>query len=625
MININGYSNSSLKIGGLASGFDTDDLVSKLMSAEKHKAYKLDAQKQTYVWQQEEYRKIIDQMNGFKSKYFDILNKKTNMLTFGASKKVITDSTKSVEIIASNEAKNKTYVINKITSLATASSVTGDKKLVGQITGNLDLDSAALDFAGHGFKVTLDGVTRDITVMNNYENRRDFLTDLQGLLDDQFGEGRIKVDTEDKFLKLSADNSRLTVNSSEGLDLLSRVGVKASAQNVADLQASLDQNFGPSTGFRFSINGTEFFFTGETKLSTVIQTVNSSSAGVIMEYSGVTDKISVTSKQTGASSNVTIQNIYGNFFGETGITGIKEGVHKNGTDAVIYLNDDTDNPVIRSTNTFTADGITFSLKATSQEPVTFTVENDTAGMFDLITEFVNDFNKMIETLEEKLGEKVYNEYKPLNNEQKESMSEKEIELWEEKAKSGILRNDSLLSSLKDKLRSSFSTPVQGLSLSFYDIGIKTSRDVSSFRIEIDEFKLKDAISKDPDQVAALFSKTGEISYSVDLTSEQRTQRTTQIGFAQKVSDIFADYIRTGRDKNNHKGLLIEKAGIKGDTSVYNNAVYKRIEAVEKSIIKTAAWLKGREEFYWRQFSAMEAALSKLYSQSDWLAAQFASK
>ncbi len=48
--------------------------------------------------------------------------------------------------------------------------------------------------------------------------------------------------------------------------------------------------------------------------------------------------------------------------------------------------------------------------------------------------------------------KKYYDYKPLTADEKASLSEEEIELWEDKAKSGLLQSDSTLQSIANAMR-----------------------------------------------------------------------------------------------------------------------------------------------------------------------------
>ena len=95
----------------------------------------------------------------------------------------------------------------------------------------------------------------------------------------------------------------------------------------------------------------------------------------------------------------------------------------------------------RSSNTFTINGFEINLKQPTTAPVTFSSAPDTDKVVESVVKFVDDYNKLIEDLNSKIREPKYRDFQPLSDEQKKDMKEKEIELWEEKAKSGTLRND----------------------------------------------------------------------------------------------------------------------------------------------------------------------------------------
>ena len=64
-------------------------------------------------------------------------------------------------------------------------------------------------------------------------------------------------------------------------------------------------------------------------------------------------------------------------------------------------------------------------------------------MMTKIKEFVTTYNGLIKDFTDQTKESKYRDYAPLTDEQKKDMSENEVKLWEEKAKSGLLRNDSI--------------------------------------------------------------------------------------------------------------------------------------------------------------------------------------
>ena len=109
----------------------------------------------------------------------------------------------------------------------------------------------------------------------------------------------------------------------------------------------------------------------------------------------------------------------------------------------------------RSTNTFQINDFEVTLKQVTAEgapPVTFSSAPDTDKIFDSVTKFVDEYNKLIEDLNKQLREPKYRDFQPLSAEQKKDMKEDEIKQWEDKAKSGTLRNDSTISSMLTQMR-----------------------------------------------------------------------------------------------------------------------------------------------------------------------------
>src|SRR5690606_30389919 len=106
----------------------------------------------------------------------------------------------------------------------------------------------------------------------------------------------------------------------------------------------------------------------------------------------------------------------------------------------------------------------------------------------------------------------YRDYPPLTAEQKKEMDKSDIELWEEKAKSGLLRNDSIIQSTMLSVRQSLYELSAGIEGSFKlitDIGISTekySRGSAGGKLVIDEQKLRQAIADDPEGVMELLFK-----------------------------------------------------------------------------------------------------------------------
>lgn len=174
------------------------------------------------------------------------------------------------------------------------------------------------------------------------------------------------------------------------------------------------------------------------------------------------------------------------------------------------------------------------------------------------------------------------------------MKENDIKLWEEKAKSGILRNDSNIENMLSTLRRAFFDSVEGAGLSLKELGLTTSKDYQEGgKIVFDqildkngnngEARLKKLLKEEPDKVFKIFSQesTSYPSYSADLTLTERQIRNKEEGIFQRINDIFKDYTRTSRSASGKRGILVDKAGIEGTVSAIDNILYKDLEKEKK--------------------------------------------
>src|SRR6056297_1226148 len=610
-------STDTSRISGMISGMDTEKVVEGLLTAEQEKIDSLKQDKQLLEWREEAYRNVLTDINDFMGKHYDILDPESNILSAAGTKEAnlyssLTDISRYAEISVNGDAQLGTYSIDKIEQIATASQTSSTDRVKGAVVGTEDV-RLSKTYTNETFKVTLDGVSRDISVNTT---GADLVSKLNEEFENQFGSNRITASIDgDGMLNFSADNSIIKVSSGEGTDFLSTVGMTSGDQNVVNLNSTLENAFGETESVSFNINGVDFNFTNTTKISTVIDEINNSDAGVKMTYSQVSDTFTMTTTDTGASSEINITNTDGNLFGASSHINITDETVQTGQDAKFYLKGETD-PIYRSSNSFTIDGANYTLKAPTTESIEFTVENNSEEMIEKITSFVSDFNEIYADLQDRLSEKIERDYPPLTEAQREEMTESQIEKWEEKAQSGLLRNDSILSNIMRNLRSAFYDKIDGTTTNFREIGITNSDNYNKFELVVDETKLKAALDKNPEEVMALFNKEEDIDYRPSLSSGDISQRYDEVGFAQRVSDIMNDAVRTRRDASGFKGTLIEKIGVDGDTTEFNNFMTRQMDSIEARIQKAIDKLEDKETRYFDQFTRMERVISRLNAQSE---------
>jgi flagellar hook-associated protein 2 len=222
---------------------------------------------------------------------------------------------------------------------------------------------------------------------------------------------------------------------------------------------------------------------------------------------------------------------------------------------------------------------------------------------------LDKYNEVIAKLNTETKEAKYRDYTPLLDEQKEAMSDKQIELWEEKAKSGLLRSDSILTSALTEMRRSLSSPVTGVTDTKFDtlseIGITTGSYLEDGKLYINETKLKEAITQNGSKVMELFTKSSDSTVS--------TTKFNESGLGQRLYDQIVSSM----------GKITDKAG--SVASLTDNSILgKSIDRMDDEIDRWQDRLSQIEDRYWRQFTAMEQAMNKANSQSSWLAQQFSS-
>jgi flagellar hook-associated protein 2 len=266
--------------------------------------------------------------------------------------------------------------------------------------------------------------------------------------------------------------------------------------------------------------------------------------------------------------------------------------------------------------------VTYTLKGVSSEPVTLEIGEDIDAVVEKIKGFVDNYNEVLDMINGLLSEKRDRDYLPLTDSQKEQLEDDEIKKWEEKAKAGLLRSDSILQNIVSSMRTALYDKVEGTSLSLYQIGISSGSYKDKGKLKIDETKLREALNNNYQEVVKLFTNKSQYSYNESLNDlEKRQTSYGESGLAQRLSDILQDNIRTVRDSNGKKGRLLEKAGMTGDLTEFSNMITSEIDNKSKLIDTLVEKLFEKEEYYYNKFTAMEKMLSQMQNQSTWLTQQ----
>ncbi len=619
-----------MRITGLATGLDTDNMIKQMMKPYVMRVDKMKQDRQIVQWRQDLYRDIIENTNSFKKNYFDILKSDKYMLSSNSIAAFNVDgiTNNSLKVSAGATAKTGDYEVTvkylaepaklegmKNINVVTVASAPFDKNINPK---NEKIETGVNDTLniriGNTVKtITLDSGTSDID--NLVKNVNDKLKDIgiNTLTVDKNADGKMV------FKSTSEDQISIYGNASSVIGAYDNfeISMKGTAK-VTDIIDPL------KTSVSFKINGKDFTYDFKVadKDKTIDQLISdiNSKAGVKMSYSTANKKFSIESNETGASASLSVEDISGDFLNT--LFGVSNKA-KTGKDAEVTVKgpDGTSSTYLKPQNTFEVDGVTYTLNTAGTGTTKFSLTQNIDESFNKIKSFIDDYNKLIDDINKKITEKRQYKYLPLTEEQKKDMKENDIKSWEDKAKEGLIRNDPDLSNMLNSLRRSFFDQVEGTGLSLRDIGLDTSSNyLDNGKIIIDEVKLKEALKTKGDKVAEIFTKksTSYPRYDGSMPNANRTTRYNEEGIFQRINDILEDYTRT----TSGKGVLLNKAGIKGDFTNTNNILSEDLKKRDKRISEMEAKLADRENKYYLQFAQLEKAMERMNSQSAWFAQQF---
>lgn len=543
----------AIRVSGLISGLDTDSIVQELVSAYSTKKEKYEKAQTKQEWKMDAWKTMNSKIYGF---YTSSLSN-MRMSTAYSLKTSSVSNSNIATVKASSSAVNGTQKM-KVNKLASSAYMTGGVVKLSDDkndTGNKKVTgSTALADMGieTGSKIAVNDTEIEIT---------DGMTVNQ--LISKFKDAGINAsfdETNQRFFvnaKTSGAEGEFTItaNNTDGLGALQKLGL-------------------------FAVYTTEKDTNG-----------NSVETAEMQKYQKIVDgEIAATDEQKAVAKEVLDnKSSYAN--------GNSDAARISGQDAEIVLNGAT---FTSSTGTFSINGLSITaMQVTAAgEEVSITTSNDTQGMYNKIKEFLGKYNELIKDMDTAYNAAAAKDYEPLTDDEKKDMSDSEIEKWETKIKDSLLRRDSTLGNTSSALKSLMNTSfeINGKTYSLSSFGINTASyfsadtnekgclhidgDADDATTSGNEDKLMAAINEDPEVVAEFFQKLSSSVYN-DLTKRMSSS---------SVSSIYTIY----NDKQ-----------MSSEYSDYKDKVSKWQEKLEYY-----------EEFYYKKFSAMEKALSKLQSSTS---------
>lgn len=597
----------AVRITGLNSGLDTDSIVQELVSAYSTKKDNIEKKQTKLSWKQDAWKEMNTKIYSFYSKSLTDFKFMSNF--DGMKKTTLSDSTKAT-ITAGTNVTNGTQTL-KINQLATAGYLTGaELKSDGEkYTGKTKLSELGITDKELTFKVgdeekkikvtgsmTINDFTKALNetgVKASFDEKqqRFFINSTESGAEFDFG-----------FVTDSADD--VAVLKKLGLatadDMVALSARQSTEEDIKDLKATNEIR---TSAIQLSgMSETEFdaLSTEEqaTYLEAAIVKKDDEMKGVDTSTKDYKDKSYIQSRM-GEIESAQIENYTEQLKQTDKYAQMKKeyAAKQDASNAIIELNGAT---FEGSSNTFTINGLTITAKGVSESTMTLVTETDVDAVYDKIKGFLNEYNEVIKAMDEAYNAESAKGYEPLTDEEKESMSDDEVEKWEKKIKDALLRKDSTLNSIASSMKVAMakSYTINGKTYSLSSFGINTqsyftasenekgvyhidgNQDDDTSKANAD--KLKAAIASDPDTVAAFFNELAKGVYD-DL---DKRMKSTTLSSAYKV---------------------------------YNDKqMQSEYDSYSDDIKKWQKKLEEMEDYYYDKFSAMESALSTLNSQQSQL-------
>lgn len=277
----------------------------------------------------------------------------------------------------------------------------------------------------------------------------------------------------------------------------------------------------------------------------------------------------------------------------------------DGCDSEIKLNGIT---YTSSLNTYSINGLSITaMQATGDgdtNAITVTTATDTQAIYDKIKSFLTQYNSLINEMTSLYNADTAKGYEPLTDDEKSAMSDSEVEKWEEKIKSSLLRRDDSLESVMNLMTNAMSQPVTIDGKKYYlsSFGIKTlgflnapENQQNAYHIDGDEDDT--ATSGNEDKLMAMINSDPD----------------TVVSFMQQLTTNLYDAI----------GTKMKSSTLSSIYKVYNDKeMASEYSDYTTTIKKWEQKLQDQEDAYYKKFSAMETALSKLQSQTSSLSNLF---
>ena len=649
---------AGVRMTGLASGLDTESLVKQLSDAYQTKVDNAKKKQTKAEWKKEAWASLNTKLMDF---YKGALNTFKSAGTYNS--KLVNGTLNGVKVTANSKAVSGNHKI-QVKSTANAQMWTGHKINTGTYTASsytaitdtskkiselYDKNGYSIQNALNGSSFTVqnaeDGSKVDVNI-NIDENTTvdDLLQDINTQLDGtglkaSMTQGRLTFTNETatettnpatgtatysggRSLMITAANETsakalgLTYDASgKGMTVKSKSEISGNEVNTVsgsafayDKQVNADTDItgssklidlGIAQGTSIKVNGTEIVVDRTTTLDSLASAM--AKTGINASYDTNQGRFYLSSKNTGVENAFTVE----------ADDATLAALGLNLTDGEAGKIDASDASLVyngveytQATNSFNINGLTMDVSSVGGEQ-TFSVDTDVDGIYDKVKSFVKEYNTLITEMNKLYDASSSRGYEPLTSDEKDAMTDEDIKNWENKIKGSLLRRDSTISTLLTSMRTTLNKSVEVTNSD----GTTSRYALSSFGIVTSDYTEKGQLhiqgNADDSDFAGLDDK---LKAAISDNPEALMKTLTTLG-----DEIY----------KNFQSSMKRVVGVRSSLTFYNDLeMDDDIKSYKEDVTSLQKKLQDEQDKYYKQFSSMETALTKLQSQQTYISQLF---
>lgn len=649
---------AGVRMTGLASGLDTESLVKQLSDAYQTKVDNAKKKQTKAEWKKEAWASLNTKLMDF---YKGALNTFKSAGTYNS--KQVNGTLSGVKVTANSKAVSGNHKI-QVKSTANAQMWTGHKINKGTYTASsytaitdtskkiselYDKNGYSIQNALNGSSFTVqnteDGSKVDVNI-NIDENTtvddllQDINTQLNGTgLKASMTQGRLTFTNETATettdpatgtatyssghsLTITAANETsakalgLTYDASgKGMTVKSKSEISGNEVNTVsgsafayDKQVSADTDItggsklidlGIAQGTSIKVNGTEIVVDRTTTLDSLASAM--AKTGINASYDTNQGRFYLSSKNTGVENAFTVEADDATLAALGLDLADGEAGKIDASDASLVYNGVE---YTQATNSFNINGLTMDVSSVGGEQA-FSVDTDVDGIYDKVKSFVKEYNTLISEMNKLYDASSSRGYEPLTSDEKDAMTDEDIKNWEDKIKGSLLRRDSTISTLLTSMRTTLNKSVEVTNSD----GTTSWYALSSFGIVTSDYTEKGQLhiqgNADDSDFASLDDK---LKAAISDNPEALMKTLTTLG-----DEIY----------KNFQSSMKRVVGVRSSLTFYNDLeMDDDIKSYKEDVTSLQKKLQDEQDKYYKQFSSMETALTKLQSQQTYISQLF---